>query len=245
MPVPKAIKWVSSLLGHLGNLQLAAAIVSGAAMSVWAAISGFPAPMIVFLGLGTLAFVLMAYHAVRIIIEDWRRSSIPIAISRVAQHGTAVFALHGGPPSKGEPEDPCALNYGRVTITNISASRSVNLELLLEVRGLDGWHSIIPAGPKDRLGRRIDRHGAAIETLKKLSMDVPTYLEPPIHLRPGEAMTGNLTFLWEPFDEEMRVGFVKRALMSSERQDRLIVSDLVSGLTLELRLPATYRGKAD
>jgi len=213
-------------------------------MILWGLISDLPPPLIALLAMGLAVIVLIGYHVVRITLEDAKSVSIPVAFAEITFRSFVNYPIRGRAAEANEFGEACALYYGATTITNISVSRSATLNLFLNLTSQDGWDLKIPASPVGAFGQRLDRH-AMLGNFVRLGTDTPVYLENPIHLKAGESVTGTLLFMFDPFDDEQRLAFLERVVNQPQFEQRLIVSDLVSGVTISSSFPASYRGKGD
>ena len=131
-------------------------------------------------------------------------------------------------------------DYGRVTFANTSRTRSATISLFLHVTDAHGWDAKWAALIEEPLGWRLGRDGPDAENLRQTGRSPVEYFENPIHLSPGQSRTANLAFLYDPADDEDAANVLNK--WRSFKQ-HLIVSDLVSGMTVELNFPASYHGK--
>lgn len=243
--IPKGVNTAKGLLGDVSTLQWTISGFMSIAAVIWALISDQPPPLIAFLGLCVLAIVLVITHVVRLSIEDWRERSIPIAFADIRRTAFNNYPMRGRPANPGEFDEAVAFAYGLVTIANISASRSATLNIFLHLTTDDGWDVKLPASLVGAFGHRLDQDAAIVPILANMGLAAPVYLENPIHLKAGDAITRNLVFMFEAFDSANRTEFLMRVVNQPQFEERLVVSDLVSGLTLTLPIPASYRGKGD
>lgn len=156
----------------------------------------------------------------------WRlfKPSIPIAFKNIRRVSFGTYPLPNAP----EIARLMAFTSGPVTIANISETKSVSLELRLHLTSNDGWNMKLEASP--------------VCTFGDVRMFDPEFLINPINIKPGEAVTGKLVFLFQPFDDNIR-GRMLGKLVRAEFQEHIIVDDIFSGAEIRLPLPASYRGE--
>lgn len=164
--------------------------------------------------------------------------SIPIAFKEIRGQGFSNYPYTGGPT---ESDQPQLFDFGVVTIANCSQVQSVSLELHLHLTADGGWDMKLPASPLDILGRDIQTQSVVFKIKERHGVKEPPFLQNPILITPGVAVTGRLIFLFTPFDAEMRNKVVGK-ILSSEFNEHLMISDIFSDVELRLELPAAYRG---
>jgi len=164
-----------------------------------------------------------------------RERSIPIAFKEIRNRsgGVALFE------PQVYPQRPWQLDFGEVTITNISNAHSVTLEIYLELASKDGWKRKIPATPSLGLAQDLRKDGIVA---RKRPEWVSSYLANPIHIKAGEVVTGRLVFLYQPFDDADELAAIRRMSGLEGTSEHLIIDDLVSGVEKRLALPCAYRG---
>jgi len=166
---------------------------------------------------------------------------ISVAISRVEQK---VFANYAGFPVDKQEWDAQAIDYGEITITNISAKENVALNLTLHITGKDGTDLKAPTDLVGPFGMIMGKDDLVTKHLANSSFgEPPKYFRNPIELAPGQTERKRLKFLFN-FGGlgEIRGNFAMSMMRRENYNFDLEISDLISGNTKIMHLPAEYRG---
>jgi hypothetical protein len=181
------------------------------------------------------------------------RGSIPVSISNM---GEPQYAPRANFSSRYE-DDAAAFMIPDVFISNVSTNppRQIALRLFLEVKGPNQTFTLNADG-KDSFGHTLGVDDWGYQEIKKHYAEPPfVYLRSPVLLKPGDTVHGKLAFVVGVFqatreipgDTGKQMKEAETALANAALQNKLTfkltVLDEVSGDSVVIPLPGSYRGE--
>jgi hypothetical protein len=163
-----------------------------------------------------------------------KNQGIPIAIKREANINhynvlTKFFLTEGMPQ-----EDP-AITVGPLYITNLSAKRSVTLDITLYLIDQEGGPEWPYSGSgEDWIGRKVGKDDADAKDREKRNLTPTSYLLSPLTLKPNETAHGTLFFLL-------------RSQGSHDVKWKVSIqfTDVATGVVVKIPAAGEYQGVAD
>jgi hypothetical protein len=187
----------------------------------------FPTMSVLIVLMAIIMVAMAGYMATHII------TGIPVSISRIQLHHFSNYV--GFPVDKNH--DAQSINYGEVTIANISTKEKVALDMLLHVTGPGQINVKAKADLLGPLGMILGKDDNRSRSSSAATFgEPPTYFRNTVELAPGQIERRQLVFLFD-FGSELRDRFAMIMIHDQDYKFDLEISDMISGRTIVMNIP--------